>query len=162
MNARPNTRRSLKFLHTVASCGLVGALGAYGIVLLYLTDGSPQTLAQARTTISFLSSYLLLPSMAMALVTGLFAMAAHRPYLETRWAWLKAILGLSVFEATLGIVQSKATTAAEEAAKLAAGAPDTGELSQAIAYEWYSLIAIFTLSMAQIALGIWRPRLSKR
>jgi len=64
-----------------------------------------------------------------------------------------------MFEATFAIVQSKATTAAAEAAKLAAGTGDAGELALALANEWGSIGAIFALSLAQVALGVWRPRL---
>jgi uncharacterized membrane protein len=155
-------RRSLKFLHTLAACGLVGALLAYATVLLYAPQATPRSYAEARQTISLLCDYLLLPSMAVALVTGLLAMAVHGPFRDTRWAWLKALLGLSLFEATLGIVQSKATTAAAEAANIAAGQAQASVLEVILANEWSSLAAILALSIAQIVLGVWRPRLANR
>lgn len=89
-------------------------------------------------------------------------MAAHRPFMDTRWAWLKALLGLSLFEATFAIVQSKASAAAAEAAKILTGNSEPGSLAVVIANEWGSLGAIMALSVAQIVLGIWRPRLAKR
>lgn len=152
-------RRTLKFLHSVASCGLIGALACYALILVYAPQETPRAYAEMRQTISLICNYLLLPSLGVALVTGLLAMVAHRAFLDTRWAWLKALLGLSMFEATFAIVQSKATTAAAEAAKIAAGAGDAGELAAAVANEWGSLAAIFVLSLAQVALGVWRPRL---
>jgi hypothetical protein len=155
-------RRLMKFLHTLAACGLLGALGAYMVVLLFSPQASAQALADMRQTVSALCSYLLLPSLILALVTGLLSMAVHRPFQETRWAWAKAVLGLSLFEATLAVVQAKAGSAAEEAAKLAAGQGDAAALASIISSEWTTLYALIALSAAQIALGIWRPRLGAR
>jgi uncharacterized membrane protein len=155
-------RRTLKLLHTLASCGMIGGLLCYAIVLVYAPQDTPRAYADVRQTISYISNYLLLPSMGVALVSGLLAMAAHRPFLDTRWAWLKALLGLSLFEATLGIIQSKATSAAAASAKIAAGTGEPGALAAALGNEWMSLAAILTLSIAQVVLGIWRPRLARR
>ena len=155
-------RRALKFLHTLAACGLIGALLGYAIILLYAPQETPRAYADARQTITAFCDYLLLPSLALALISGLLGMVAHRPFLETRWAWLKALLGLSMFEATFAIVQSKATTAAAESAKIAAGEAAPGALAYVVTYEGWSIAAIMALSLAQIALGIWRPRLARR
>jgi Predicted integral membrane protein (DUF2269) len=155
-------RKALKLFHTLASCGLIGALLGYTIVLIHAPQASPPAYAQARQVISMLCNFLLLPSLAVALVTGLFSMVVHRPFQDTRWAWLKAVLGLSMFEATLGIVQSKATTAAVESAKAVTGAAEPGALADALANEWAALAVIMALSIAQVGLGVWRPRLAKR
>jgi hypothetical protein len=155
-------RRALKFLHTVAACGLVGALLGYGIVLLYAPQQTPLSLSEARQTISALCSYLLLPSMGLAIVTGLLAMMVHKPFLDLRWVWLKALLGLSLFEATLAIIQSKATAAADISAKAVANQAEASDLASVLANEWMTLVAILALSIAQIALGVWRPRLAWR
>ncbi len=155
-------RKSLKFLHSLASCGLIGALAGYAIVLLYAPQATASTYADIRQTIAALCNYLLLPSLAVALVTGLLSMAAHQPFQDQRWVWVKALLGLSMFEATLGIIQSKATAAAVVSAKIAAGEAEPGALAAAIAGEWMSLATIAALSVANIVLGVWRPRLAAR
>jgi hypothetical protein len=152
-------RRAVKFLHTVAACGMVGALLAYALVLTVAPQDTAQSYADMRQTVSALCSYLLLPSMALALISGLLSMVVHKPFMEQRWVWLKAVLGLSVFEATLGIVGSKAGTAAAVSAKIAAGAPAAEELARAIAHEWMALGVILALLMVNIVLAIWRPRL---
>ena len=154
-------RKTLKFLHTLASCGLIGALLGYIVVLVAAPQDSASSYADARQTISALCNYLLLPSLAVALVSGLLAMAFHRPFHERRWAWLKLLLGLGMFEATLGIVQSKVNYAATISRKIAAGEPETELLMRALTYEWYSLGALMALSIANIVLGVWRPTLKK-
>lgn len=155
-------RKILKFFHTLASCGLIGALFGYVIVLLYAPQDTPDAYANARQTIGVLCDYILLPSLGIALVTGLLSMAVYRPFQEFRWVWMKALLGLGMFEATLAIIQSKASHAAKISAKIATGEASPDALAASIANEWYSLSAIMTLSIANIVLGIWRPSLSRR
>jgi hypothetical protein len=157
-----NMRQSVKFLHTVSSCGLLGALIAYILVLWKAPQASVGQYADIRDVISLICRYLLVPSLALSLVTGLVAMIVHRQYQQKRWAWAKAALGLSMFESTLAVTQSKAHEAAEFASQIAQGNnPEHAAvlLAQAIASEWTVLFAIFTLCLAQTALGIWRPRL---
>ena len=155
-------RKTLKFFHTLASCGLIGALLGYMIILTYAPHDTPASYADARQTISALCNYVLLPSLALALITGLLSMAVHHPFQELRWVWVKAFLGLSMFESTLAIIQSKANEAAKISLEIAAGKVDAGALSTTLAHEWTSLGAIMALSLANIVLGVWRPRLTTR
>lgn len=154
-------RKLVKVCHTLASCGLIGGLLAYGIVLAFAPQGSPQSYAEMRQVITLVSQYMLLPSLGIALVSGLIAMMVHRPFQELRWVWLKAVLGISMFEATLAIIQAKAGAAAIEAASIAGGTGDPAALASMIANEWLTLGAIMALSLAQTILGIWRPRLGR-
>ncbi len=154
-------RRAVKFLHTVASGGMIGAFLGYLVILAFSPQGNAQMVAAMRDTISALCSYLLLPSLAVALVSGLLSMVVHKPFMEHRWVWAKAVLGLSLFEATLAVIHAKAAAASEEAAKIAAGGGDPAALASVVANEWMTLYALLALSAAQVALGVWRPRLGK-
>lgn len=155
-------RKSLKVLHTIASSGIIGALFCYMIVLIYAPQATVSSYSDVRQTIAALCNYILLPSLGVALVTGLLAMAVHRPFQEMRWVWVKALLGLLMFESTFAIVQSKANTAAGLASKIAAGEQQQVALSTAIAAEWTTLWAILALSLANVVLGVWRPRLGRK
>lgn len=155
-------RRALKFLHTVAAAGILGALACYMIILLYAPQDTPRAYADARATIDAISSYLLLPSLGIALISGLLSMVAHRPFQDMRWVWMKALLGISMFEGTLAIVHAKATEAAQLSEKIANGEPASDALAAAIASEWMTLYAILALSVANYVLGIWRPALAMR
>ncbi len=155
-------RKTLKFFHTLASCGLIGGLLAYGVILIAAPQGTPSAFADMRATVAAIASYVILPSLAVALVSGLLSMAVHRPFQELRWAWVKTLLGISMFEATLGIVQSKANTAAALSAQIAAGEPQAKALAEAITYEWHALGVILVLSVGNIVLGVWRPALKWR
>ncbi len=76
-------RRAVKFLHTVASGGMIGAFLGYLVILAFSPQGSPQALADMRQTISALCNYLLLPSLAVALVSGLLSMRSTSRFSST-------------------------------------------------------------------------------
>jgi hypothetical protein len=155
-------RKTMKLLHTVASAGLIGGLMAYGVLLVYAPQDTLSRYADMRQSIMYVSNYVLLPSLGIALVTGLLSMAVHPPFQEKRWAWIKALLGIGMFEATLGIIGSKADYAAKISAKIASGETDAALLKNALATEWSSLFAIMALSIANVVLGVWRPALTAR
>jgi hypothetical protein len=155
-------RKTLKFFHTLAACGLIGALVGYGVILIFAPQDTPARYADIRFTIDALCDYVLMPSLALALVTGLLSMAVHRPFQEMRWAWIKALLGIGMFEATLGLIQAKADYAAKISAKMVSGEAAPDALDVALANEWTALGAIMAISVANIVLGIWRPSFSKR
>ncbi len=152
-------RQALKFLHTVGASGYVGALLAYAAVLAYAPQGSPRAYADMRATIDVICSYLLVPMLGLVIVAGLLAMAAHKPFLDLRWVWVKAALGIGTFEGTLVVVSGRARSAADLAADIAAGKAEPAALSAVIASEWGGLAVIGALAIANIALGVWRPAL---
>ena len=145
-------RKATKILHTLASCGLIGALMGYIIILVAAPQDTAAAYSNARASIAALCNYLLLPSLAIALMSGLLSMVVHPPFRETRWAWLKA----------LGIIGSKASSAASISAKIAAGEAQQKALADAIANEWGALTAIMVLSLVNVVVGVWRPRLWKK
>ncbi len=156
------TRKTLKILHSLAACGMIGALAGYGILLTYGPQDTPQQYADLRASISTICDYLLVPSLAVALVSGLIAMAVHAPFLDQRWAWAKALLGISMFEGTLGFVGHKASAAAEFSVKVADGLATQAQLHEAIASEWQALAVVLALTVANVVLGVWRPAMRGR
>ena len=132
------------------------------LLLWRAPQATAEDYAMLREMISLIARFILVPSLGISLVTGLLAMLVHRQYQQKRWAWAKALLGLSMFEATLAVTQSKAVAAAELSARIAKGdnvLEAQRLLAEAIHSEWNVLYAILALSLAQTALGIWRPRL---
>lgn len=151
-------RKTLKILHTLAACGLIGGLGAYMLMLVFAPQGTLADYADLRQTIKAISDYLLLPSLALALVTGLLAMVAHYPFQEKGWAWIKAATGILMFKGVLTIVSAKAGHAAEMSRKIAEGTAPEGALDQLLNLEWGTLWIVMALSVANVVLGVWRPR----
>ena len=155
-------RKTSKVLHTISACGLIGGLGCYMILLAAAPQDTPMAYAELRQSIAAISNYLLLPSLAIALITGLFSMAVHQPFLNMGWAWLKAAMGILMFKGVLTIIGAKADYAAAVSQKIAEGQAVPDVLAAALVYEWYALGAVMVLSIANVVLGIWRPRLSRQ
>lgn len=155
------TRKTLKTLHTLATCGLVGGMVVYGALLIE-PPTDPQTYAALRSQIADISNWILLPSLGLALVTGLVAMALHRPFLEKRWVWVKAVMGILMFKGVLTLISAKSQYAARVAADIAEGTAPPDALDSLMAAEWWTLAAMLALSIANVVLGVWRPRLKKR
>lgn len=154
-------RKALKFLHTIGASAYVGALLSYAVVLTYAPQSTPLAYADMRATIDLICSYLLVPSLGIVLVSGLLAMAAHKPFLDLRWVWVKAALGIGTFEGTLVIISGRARSAAELAEEIAAGNAEPAVLSAVIASEWGGLVVIGALAGANFVLGVWRPALRR-
>jgi hypothetical protein len=157
--SRPNTRRwyrlGAKALHELASTAFGGALLACLLINGVADRTSPAEFAAARHLFAAIARYVLIPSMAVVVVSGLFALAATRAYMDAGWAWLKALLGLSVFEATLVVVGSSGRHA-----ELVAAASDPAVLDALLRSERNTLWLLVVLSVANVVLAVWRPRLT--
>ena len=154
MTGRGWWRRSLKALHEIAAIGVGGGLAACLVIGLTANAASPAEFAAARQAIAAIARFVLLPSLALVLVTGLLAIAATRGYHDAGWAWVKALLGLGVFEATLVTVG-----ASSRQAELAAAAADPTLLASLLHSERNTLWLLLGLSVANVVLAVWRPKL---
>ena len=155
-------RKILKILHTLSACGLIGGLGCYMILLLAAPQETPEAYADLRKAIAAISNYVLVPSLAIALISGLISMMVHRPFLDKGWAWVKAALGILMFKGVLTIVGAKADHAAVVSQRIAEGETLDNALSTAIAHEWATLFVVMALSIGNVVLGVWRPRIARR
>ena len=155
MNGRRALRLGAKALHDIAAIGFGGAMAACLVINLVANRASPAEFAAARHAFAAIAQYVLVPSMAVVVVSGLIALAATRAYHDAGWAWLKALLGLSVFEATLLVVGASRTQA-----ELAAAAADPALLDTLLRSERNTLWLLIALSVVNVLLAVWRPRLS--
>ena len=154
MSGRRWLRLGAKALHDIASIAYGGALAACLVINGVADRASPTEFAAARSVYAAIAQYVLVPSMAVVVVSGLIALAATRAYLDAGWAWLKALLGLSVFEATLVIV------GAGRKAELSAAAIDPATLEALLRSERNTLWLLIALSVVNVLLAVWRPRLT--
>lgn len=154
-------RKILKIFHTISACGLIGGLGCYMVLLVFAPQATPAAYADLRESIALVSNYVLVPSLGIALVSGLFAMAFHMPFMDKGWAWAKTAMGILMFKGVLTVVGAKADYAEGVSRKIANGEPVKGVLEDALAYEWATLWIVLALSIANVVLGIWRPRFSR-
>lgn len=153
-------RRLLKLLHEVAAVGVMGAIAAM-LVLIWTAPDSQESLVQyatARHGIAMISKWVLIPSLALVLVSGLLAIMMSDAFVNAGWVWLKAGLGIVMFEGTLLTIGASVRKAAEISALAAAGQPDPARLAEVLRTEWGGLWMMFALSFLNIVLAVWRPR----
>jgi hypothetical protein len=152
-------KRLLKILHEI---GAVGVMGSIAACLVLVLKGPTQPLvayAAVRQAIAVITQWLLLPSLVIVLLSGLLAIAATSAFQNAAWAWVKGLLGLSVFEATLVTINASARRAAELAAMAATGQGDAAQLAQTLRTEMGGLWLLLALSLVNIVLAVWRPQL---
>jgi hypothetical protein len=156
--------KGLKFLHEVAAIGVLGSLAAS--IVLIATAPDPQTslagYAAVRSGIAAISHWLLVPSLALVLISGLLSIAANRAYMNAAWAWIKALLGISLFEGSLIAIDGSARNAADLAALAAQGQNTSAQLAGVLRTEWGSLWLIAGVAVLNIILAVWRPRIYRR
>jgi hypothetical protein len=151
--------RFLKALHQIGGIGLAGSLAACIVLVATAPTDSLAGYAAVRQGIAAISQWILVPSLAIVLVSGLLAIAANRVYHDAGWAWIKALLGIVMFEGTLVTISASARRAAELSALAAAGEGDPAQLAEVLRTEWGSLWLILALSIANVLLAVWRPRI---
>ena len=152
--------RFVKLLHELGS---IGTLGSVAVCLLLLAPRA------ARATAAFAAScdsvwmivhWVLVPSFVAVILSGLLALVATPPYMDRGWAWLKALLSLSLFEASL-MLSSTSREAATLSHQAAAGNDVLPQLAQTLRTEVGVLWVLFGVSVVNVVLGIWRPRLMR-
>jgi hypothetical protein len=156
-------RRLLKIFHEIGAVGVMGSFAAC-IVLVATAPtptGSLVAYAAVRQGIAEITRWLLVPSLAVVLISGLLAIAATEAYKNAGWAWLKALLGISMFEGTLLTVGARARHAAELSALAVTGQGNAVDLAQVLRTEWGGLWLLFGLAVANLVLAVWRPRLGR-
>lgn len=146
-------RKLLKFGHTLGAIGLLGAMAALLLAAGAMASADGARLAGPESIVLLMdriARWLLLPSLALTIVSGLLGMAAVPAYHSAGWAWAKLATGVLTFEGSLMAIQGPVQAMAETA-----GAPlDPTQLS-ALQGSLWTLIGV---AVANVALGVWRPR----
>lgn len=156
-------RRLMKFLHTVGSVGFMGS--AASLLALHAFLPAPAATADyalLRAAMAGVADWIFLPSLAMVLLSGLLAIAAHTGFQHAGWVWVKLLFGIVVFEGGLVAVHGPIGAEADLAAGALAGTVDAARLGQSISAETGSLWVMMALSALNIYLGVWRPNFQRR
>jgi hypothetical protein len=155
-------KRFLKFSHTLGAIGMMGALACLLALLWFAPPpSSPEGYAAARAGMGAVSKWVFMPSLGLTLVAGLLSIAATPAFHNMGWPWLKAATGILLFESGFVGVMGPMQAEAERAAKVLAGETVTGVMP-AFTSERNVLIVLLLLSVANVVLGVWRPRLVRR
>ena len=155
--------RTLKVLHQLGAIGMMGSLAACAVLVAVAPRESLVEYAAFRQGIEAVTRIVLVPSLALVLVSGLLAIAFNRAWHDAGWAWIKALLGIVMFEGTLLTIQASARRAAELSALAASTAtPDPVALEPLLRTERGGLWLMLALCFANVVLGVWRPRIGRR
>ena len=157
MNGSRVLRLGAKALHDIASISFGGGLAACLVINLMANRTSAAEFATARQLFAVIAQYVLIPSMAFVVVSGLIAMMATRGYQDAGWAWAKAILGISVFVATVRVVGSES-----KQTELVAAVADPSVLDAMLRSERNMLWVLIALCVVNVLFAVWRPKMMIR
>jgi hypothetical protein len=155
-------RKLMKFLHTLGAIGVVGAVACLLVMAGYAPG--PDAIAQyAPLSIATgaVGTWIFMPSLGLTLVAGLLAMAVNRTFHSAGWAWAKLATGVLVFEWGFVSVVGPLQQEAEQSARALAGEIDPTTLAGELGTRRATLWVFLAIAMANIVLGVWRPRLSR-
>jgi hypothetical protein len=156
-------RALLKFLHTIGGIGFLGGMACLVVMLAVLPDpASLATYAEARKAMAAVAQWVLFPSLGLTLIAGLLALGFNRAFHNAGWAWIKAASGILLFESGFVGVLGPMQREAEQSAKALAGAFDPALLGLTLNAERNTLWILIAIAVANVVLGIWRPRLARR
>ena len=155
-------RRLLKFLHTIGAIGLMGSMACLLVLLNFVPPStSLAEYASFRAAMGSIATWIVYPSLGLALVSGLLAIACNRGYHGAGWAWAKAVSGVLLFESGfVGVIGPMQLEAKRSAAALA-GKADPAILAASLPAERNTLLILLGLAAFNVAFGIWRPRLTR-
>ena len=139
-------------------------MGAMACQLVLQSVSPPPTAlagyAAVRGAMGAIATWIFLPALGLTLVAGLFAMALTNAYQNAGWAWVKLATGVLIFEGFVHVQGSM-----QEEARLSAGAlagqVDPAALGGSLGAERLTLWVVLAVATANVALGIWRPRLTR-
>lgn len=137
-------------------------MGAMASLLALMSFSPPPTSLAAyalmRGAMEAIATWIVLPSLALTLIAGLLAIAVNRAFHDAGWAWVKAATGILMFAGALHALAPIQEEAARSAGALA-GQIDPATLTNSFGAEQGTLWVLLAVSAANVALGVWRPRL---
>jgi hypothetical protein len=117
--------------------------------------------AQLLGAMDQIASWVVVPSLALTLVAGLLAIAANRAFHNAGWAWAKLATGVLIFEGGLDFVVSPLQEEAKRSAGALAGGLDPAMIAGSYGVAVNTLWVLLAVMVANVVLGIWRPRLTR-
>ncbi len=154
-------RRFLKFLHTLGAAGFMGAMAAMAVVVILApTSAGAAGFVPLLGAMAKIAAWIIGPSMVLTVISGLLSMAATAAFMDAGWVWAKAATGILVLEGGLHVLGPIQEEAKRGAGALAASADPAG-VQRLFTSELDTLGVLLAVSVANIVLGVWRPRFRK-
>ncbi len=153
-------RRLLKFLHTLGAIGMMGAMACLLVMLVFAPEPATGAGAAAMAgAMAQVATWVFVPSLALTLIAGLLAIGLTPGYQDAGWVWVKAATGILLFESGFVYVAGPMQAAAKAGARLLAGHVDPAAVARTMTAERNTLWILLAIALANVALGVWRPRL---
>ncbi len=136
----------------------MGAVGALAVVVI-LAPGSVGTAGYVPIMVAMakIAAWIIGPSMVLTVISGLLAMTANPAFYEAGWVWAKAATGVVLLEGGLHVLGPIQEEAKRGAGALVGGADPAG-VARLVTSERNTLWVLLAVAVANIALGVWRPR----
>jgi hypothetical protein len=140
---------------------MMGAMAALAIVMI-LAPASIGAVGYVPliSVLAKVAAWIIEPSILLTVLSGLLAIAVTPPFQDAGWVWAKAATGILILEGGLHVLGPIQEEAKRGAAALAAS-PDPGGVARLLTSEANTLWVLIAVSLANIALAIWRPRFPK-
>lgn len=152
-------RRLLKFLHTLGAIGLMGAMASLVVVMSVVpAPATPAGQAAVMVAMAQIASWVFMPALALTLIPGLLAIAVTPGFHDAGWVWAKAATGILIFEGGLLYVAGPIQAAGRSSAAVLAGRFDAAAVARTVVSERNTLWVLLAVALANVALGVWRPR----
>jgi uncharacterized membrane protein len=152
----------LKFLHILGAIGFIGAIASLLVLLRMAAPlSSPVQYTPIYGAMAEIATWVLYPSMVVTVIAGLLAIAASRAFHNAGWAWVKLATGILVFEGSLISIIGPIQEQAKRSAAVLAGQADLAMIAGFDENERLSLWILLVVALANVVLGIWRPRLTR-
>jgi hypothetical protein len=151
----------LKLVHLLAVVGFVGTLGVSLLLASAADTPSPGHFSALRAAIALVAGSIAVPSLLLAVISGLLLVVKQPALIEARWVWAKAALGVAICGVALVVVQPAVEQAAAFSREAALGSIVFSPLETALRREWIGGLVTLGLSLLAIVLAVWRPRLRR-
>jgi hypothetical protein len=141
-------------------------MGAIASLIVLMSFAPPPTsLAEYALTydaMAEIATWIFYPSLVITLIAGLLAIAANSAFHNAGWVGAKLATVVLIFKAGLVYVQGPIKEEASRAASALAGKLNPAEITGSYGAEKNTLWLLLIVSAANVALGVWRPRFTRR
>ena len=154
------TRKILKFGHTVTGMAFLGAIVVLWVFHEYLAapGDSLAVYTAQRQVMERIASLVLMPSLMLSLLFGIASLTMVKSFHGAPWAWGKLFTTVLMLEGSLMGIQSPIKKEAALAVSALSDESVIAGLALQAEAEQLSLILIGFVAIANVALGVWRPR----
>jgi uncharacterized membrane protein len=153
-------RQWLKFGHSMTAISFLGSVIVLWVMIAQLPppEGALEVYVAQRQLMAQIASMVMMPSLLISLLFGMASMAAVSGFHSAPWAWAKLVTTVLMLEGSLLGIQSPIKREAALAEKALLDPTHIAGLAQNLSSEQMSLVLIGVVAMANVALGVWRPR----